>query len=165
MKSKVKVLAFVVIVVGLLYALRHFGCPMTQRMGAGRAAPPPPNPAELKDTEERMELTLPPSARPLSWTCDSALDYTILLKVEIHPSDMQTLIQNSPFSTEPLRQNNDLFYHDIGGWWNEGARAQNFLFGETLLPQGQQYQDKQLQILVDMDRKDVYVVYLALFGD
>ena len=112
-----------------------------------------------------MELELPPSARPVAWTHDSWLDYGIYLKVEIASSDLQALIQNSPFAAITLNSKEHNFYDAVGGsWWDDGGRAQRFLFGETGLPQGQQYQDRQLQILVDMDREDVYVVYLALFG-
>ena len=160
-----KVLVWVVIAVGLLLAVLRFGCPMAHRMWTGRALPPP-NAAQLQGMEKLMELTLPPSTRPVAWNHNSALDYYIFLKVEIAPSDLQTLIQNSPFATMTLNSKAHNFYDGVGGdWWDDGGKAKQFLFGETLLPQGQQYQDRDLQILVDMDRKDVYVVYLALFGD
>ena len=161
-----KVLVWVVIAVGLLLGVLRFGCPMAHRMWASQVVPPPPNSAQLKDAEKLMELKLPPSARAVAWNYISALDYYMFLKVEIGPSELQALIQNSPFATMTLNSKEHDFYDGVGGsWWDDGGQAQRFLFGDTPLPQGQQYQDRQLQILVDMDRKDVYVVYLALFGD
>lgn len=160
-----KVFVWIVIAVGLLLGVLRFGCPMAHRMWAGRALAPP-NASQLRDLEKLMELKLPPSARPVAWNRDSWLDYYIFLKVEIGPSDLQALIQNSPFANMVLSSKEHNFYDGVGGgWWDDGGQAQRFLFGDTLLPQGQQYQDRQLQILVDMDREDVYVVYLALFGD
>ena len=162
--GKMKVLIRIVIAVGVLLAVLRFGCPMAHRMWAGRALAPP-NAAQLRDTEKLMELKLPPSARAVAWNHNSALDYYIFLKVEIDPSDLQALIQNSPFATMTLDSKEHNFDDTLGrSWWDDGGQAQQFLFGETLLPQGQQYQDRDLQILVDMDRKDIYVVYLALFG-
>ena len=163
-EGKVKVLVSVVIAVGLLLVVLRFGFPVAHRMWTGRALAPP-NAAQLQDTEKLMELKLPPSARPVAWNHSSWLDYRIFLKVEIDPSDLQALIQNSPFAAMPLNSKEHNFYDGVGGgWWDDGGQAQRFLFGETLLPQGQQYQDRRLQILVDMDRKDVYLLYLALFS-
>ena len=114
-----------------------------------------------------MELKLPASARPVAWTYGSAVgDYGIHLKIEIDPSDLQPLIENSPFASIRLNSKEHRFYQGVGGgWWDDGGEAQRFLFGETELRRGLQYPpDRELQILVDMDREDVYVVYLALFG-
>jgi hypothetical protein len=73
---------------------------------------------------------------------------------------MSALIADSPFTQISLTSNDALFY--ISGryrWWDEGAEAQQYIFGKARLPE-----DRELEMLVDMDRQDVYVVYLALFG-
>ena len=125
------------------------------------AAPTTPNAAQLKDIEELMRVKLPPSARTIAWSHGSAVgDWGILLKLEILPSDMSTLVADSPFTQGSLTSTDALFY--ISGryrWWDEGKEAQKYVFGEVALPEG-----RELEMLVDMDRQDVYVVYLALFG-
>ena len=158
--GKVKVLISLLVGVSVLLALLRFGCPVAHRMWAGRALPPP-NAAQLRDLEKLMQLKLPPSARTIAWSHGSAVgDWGILLKVEILASDMPALIAGSPIAQGSLTSKDALFY--ISGsspWWDEGAEAQQYLFGRASLPE-----DRELQVMVDMDRKDVYVVYLALFG-
>lgn len=153
------------LVVIICFAVLRFGVPRALRMWGGRALPPP-NAAQLKDAEKLMQLKLPPSARAVAWTHGSAVgDYGIHLKVEIAPTDLQALVQDSPFANMVLSSKEHNFYDGVGGsWWDDGATAQQFLFSETDLPKGRQYPDRHLQIMVDMDREDIYVVYLALFG-
>jgi len=122
---------------------------------------PVPNAAQLKALEDLMLLRLPSGARTVAWSHESAVgDCGILLKLEILPSDLGTLIADSPFAQSSLSSRNALFY--ITGcyaWWDEGGKAERFLFGEETLPD-----DRVLQLMVDMDRQELYVVYLALFG-
>ena len=141
----------------------YFAVPWIWRSWSGRALPPP-NAAQLRDLEKLMELKLPPGARPIAWTYFSALDYYILLKIEIDPSALPALIENSPFSNVPLSSTEHRFYDGVGGaWWDRGSEAQRYIYGQAGLPQGQQYQDRHLDIFVDLDNPDKYIVYLALF--
>jgi hypothetical protein len=141
------------------FAVLCFGIVLAARMSA-RKAPPTPNAAQLKDIEELMQVKLPPSARTVAWTHGSAVgDWGILLKVEILPSDMSALITDSPFTQGSLTRKDALFYISGDPWWDEGGEAQQYMFGKASLPE-----DRELEMLVDMDRKDVYVVYFALFG-
>lgn len=151
----VRLLIVGAVTVSLLLLFARFAC--------SDGAPSPPNAAQLRDVERLMEVKLSPSARPVAWTYDSWLDYGIFLKVEIDAADLQSLVQQSPFASMTLGSNEHNFYDGLGeSWWDIGAKAQRFLFGEILLPVGQQYPDRRLQMLVDMDNEQVYVVYLAL---
>lgn len=145
-----------------LLAAMCFGCPIVNWL-VPEPVPSPPDAVQLRGLERLLEMKLPPSARAVAWRHDSWLDHQVFLKVEIDSAHLQALVQNSPFATMTLSSSEHNLFGELGeNWWDGGAKVQRYLFGETLLPLGQQYQDRFIQMLVDISNAHVYVVYLAL---
>jgi len=122
---------------------------------------------QLAHCSQIMNLTFPPSARPLGLCATYGMDDVLQLKVEMSRNELQQFIEASPFAGAELGRNQIQVYGDSDlRWWNvdeldpyEGKDGQEaFLSEQTSLPNAE-----VLNILIDVRRDDIVIVYLEWF--
>ena len=104
---------------------------------------------------EKMKITFPPSTEPLRFVHESGVHTTLWLKARISTNDIQTLINQSPFTGQALRGDRvEVICPPDLDWWRPDE-ARNYMSGIAILPD-----DSSLRILIDRGDPAKAVVYL-----
>jgi len=139
--------AVVPLATGAIFLASHVGC---DRMRSAHDK-------EVIRAAALMQISLPPTARSIRVHSAGAVgDQFAWLKFEMDPQDLEAFLAGTPFSGKKLTSGEHLFYHMGKGWWDSGATAQKYLFGETNIGLGQ-----EVEMKVVMDNPQRYVVYLT----
>jgi hypothetical protein len=103
-----------------------------------------------------MHVTFPSSTELINFQEDRAwLDDTVYLRIELPRADLDRFIADSPFSGRELRTDRRDVSADPSMRWLCPDRAMSYQSDQVRLPNAE-----YLNILIDLDDKDVLTIYL-----
>lgn len=111
---------------------------------------------DLKLCETKMEILFPAEAKPLGIWKQEEPNESIKLKLEMSRSELQLLMQQSPFKGKPLAGDSDAAFGPNLDWWDPGKKK-NMKVGFVQLTE----QDADLSIGIDDEASDTTIVYLV----
>lgn len=113
---------------------------------------------DLQLCEDRMQLEIPATAETVGiWQQDTPQN-SIKLKLRMSRTDLQRLLESSPFGTNPLSDGQSASFGPNVDWWDPG-RARKLQIGHKQLKDGA----GDLSIGIESTTATQAIVYLAWY--